>query len=53
MAVVGGLAHDGDDLLHGRRVRGIELSLVARRTSGVVARQRRWRAPPAGGIENW
>jgi hypothetical protein len=53
MAVVGCLAHHGDDLLDGRRVRGIELALVARRTAGVIAGHGRGRASPAGGIENW
>jgi hypothetical protein len=37
---------------NGRRVRGIEPPLVAGRAAGVVARQRRRRAPQAGGIEN-
>jgi hypothetical protein len=40
------------DLLHGRRVRGIEPPLVAGRAAAVVARQCRRRAPPSGGIEN-
>jgi hypothetical protein len=37
MALVAGLAHDRDDLLHSRRVGGIAQSLVARRTSRVSA----------------
>jgi hypothetical protein len=53
MAIVAGLAHDRDDLFHGRRVRGVAQSLVARRAAGVVAGHGRRRAPPAGGIENW
>jgi hypothetical protein len=52
VAVVAGLAHDRDDLLHGRRVGGVAQSLVARRASGVVAGHGRGRAPPTGGIEN-
>jgi hypothetical protein len=52
MTVVGGLAHHGDDLLDGRRVRGIEPALVARRASGVIAGHGRGRAPPTGGIEH-
>jgi hypothetical protein len=53
MSIVADLAHDRDDLLHGRRVGGVAQSLVAQRAPGVVTRQRRRRAPPAGGIENW
>jgi len=45
------LAHHGDDLLDGRRVGGVLLALVAWRTTGVVARQRRWRTASAGRIE--
>jgi hypothetical protein len=48
-----GEAHDGDDLLDGRRVGGIELALVARRAPGVIARQGRRRTAPTGGIENY
>jgi hypothetical protein len=50
VAVVAGLAHHGDDLFDGRRVRGIELPLVAGRTSGVVAGHGRGRATPTSGI---
>jgi hypothetical protein len=46
-----GVAHDGDDLGDGRRVGGVALALVARQAPGVVARQRRWGARAAGGIE--
>ena len=53
MSVVAGLAHHSDDLFHGRRVGGIEPSLVAGRTSGVVAGHGRGRATPTGGIEHW
>ena len=53
VAIVAGPAHHRDNLLHRRRVRRIEPPLVARRAAGVVTRQRRWRAPPTGGIENW
>jgi hypothetical protein len=52
VAVVAGMAHHGDDLLDSRRVGGIELPLVARRTSGVVAGHGRERATPTGGIEH-
>jgi hypothetical protein len=41
----------GDDLLHGRRVLGIAQSLVAGRTSGVVAGHGRGRATSTGGVE--
>jgi hypothetical protein len=51
VAIVGSSAHHRDDLLDGRRVGGIELSLVAGRATGVVARHRRGRSPPTGGIE--
>jgi hypothetical protein len=50
---VAGEPHDGDNLLDGRRVGGIELALVVRRATGVVARHRRGRAAPTGGIENY
>jgi hypothetical protein len=53
MAVVAGLAHDRDDLLHGRRVRGVSQRLVARRTPSVIAGHGRRRAPPAGSVKNW
>jgi hypothetical protein len=53
VAVVAGLAHHGDDLLHRRRVGGIEPPLVAGWTSGVVAGHRRGRATPTGGIEHY
>ena len=37
-------AHDGDDLLNGRRIRRVLVPLVSRRTAPVIARHRRWRA---------
>src|SRR3954454_15933080 len=52
VVIVGGLAHHRDDLLHGRRVGGIELPVVAWRATGVVGRHGRGRAPPTGGIEH-
>jgi hypothetical protein len=52
VAVIGGRAHHGDDLLDGRRVRGIELALVARRAPGVIVGHGRRRATPTGGIEH-
>src|SRR5215216_1510803 len=39
--VAAALAHDRDDLLHGRRVSGVAQSFVARRAPGVVTGQRR------------
>jgi hypothetical protein len=51
VAIVGSSAHHGDDLPDSRRVSGLELPLVARRATGVVARQGRGRSPPIGGIE--
>src|SRR4051812_47755057 len=52
VGVVAGLAHHGDDLVHGRRVGGIEPPLVAGRTSGVIPGHRRRRATPTSGIEH-
>jgi hypothetical protein len=46
-----GLAHDGDDLLDGRRIGGIPTALVARRSAGVEARHRGRGSATAGGIE--
>ena len=37
VAIVARLTHHGDDLLHRRRVRGIQLPLVAGRATGVIA----------------
>jgi hypothetical protein len=36
VTIIGGPAHHRDDLLHGWRISGIQLPLVARRASGVV-----------------
>jgi hypothetical protein len=44
-------AHDGDDLLDGRRIGRIAEPLVARRAAGVKSRHRRRRATTTGGIE--
>lgn len=52
VAIVARLTHHGDDLLHRRWVRGIQLPLVAGRATGVIAGHGRGRAPPTGGIEN-
>ena len=52
VAVGAGLAHHRDDLLHGRRIGWVAQPLVARRTAGVVAGERRRRAATPGGIEN-
>jgi hypothetical protein len=46
VAIVGGLAHHGDDLLHARRVSRIQLPLVPRRATGVIARHGRGRSTP-------
>jgi len=53
VAIVTGVAHHGDDLLDGRRVRRVLLPLVARRTTSVIARERCRRAAPAGCVEHW
>ena len=50
MSVVGGLRMTA---MISSTVGGIKLSLVAGRTSGVVAGHGRRRAPPTGGIEHW
>ncbi len=52
VATTSNLAHHGDDLLDARRVGRIAHSLVAWRSSGVVAGHRRRRATPPGGIED-
>jgi hypothetical protein len=44
-------AHHGDDLLDGRRVGGVLLALVPRRTSAVIARHGRQRAAMTGDIQ--
>jgi hypothetical protein len=49
--MIAGGAHDGDDLLHLGRIGRLPQSPVARRTSGVESRHRRWRATPAGAVE--
>ena len=49
-ALAGG-AHHGDDLLDGRRVRRVAHPVVARRPTGVEARQRGGRTATTGGIE--
>src|SRR4051794_37626009 len=51
VAIVCRLAHHRDDLLHGRRVGGIVLPLVAGCATGVIAGHGRGRSPPTGGIE--
>ena len=45
------VSHDGDDLLHCRRVSGIAQTLVARWPSAVIARQRRRRPPTSSGVQ--
>jgi hypothetical protein len=44
-------AHDRDDLLHGRRIGRIALSLVTRRAASVKAGHGRRRPPTTGGVE--
>jgi hypothetical protein len=44
-------AHDGDHLLHLRRISGIAQTLVARRASGVESRHGRRRSASTGAIE--
>jgi hypothetical protein len=48
---VAGLAHDGDDFLHPRRVGRIAPSLVARHAARQISRHRRRRAAPTSSIE--
>jgi hypothetical protein len=53
VTITPGLAHDGDDLINGRRVGGVTLALVARgdpvRNPGVVAGERRRPAASSNG----
>jgi hypothetical protein len=51
VAVIAGLAHDGDDLIDRRRVRRVADALVARRPTGVIARHGRRRAAPPGRVQ--
>ena len=51
VAPVAGGAHDGDDLLDGRRIGRVAHALVARRAAGVEPGHRRRRAAATGGIE--
>jgi hypothetical protein len=44
-------SHHGDDLLDGRRVRGILLALVAGRTPAVISGHRDRRAAVTGGVQ--
>jgi hypothetical protein len=44
-------AHNRDDLLDRRRVRGVAHALVARRPAGVIAGHGRRRTTPTGGID--
>ena len=53
VTVTRGVPHDRDDLLDGRWVGRVPDPLVARRATGVIARHRRGRAAPTGGIENY
>jgi hypothetical protein len=50
VAIVAGLAHDRDDLIHRRRVRGMALALVTRRDPGAEAWRSRRRAATAGSV---
>jgi len=51
MAPVTRRAHDRDDLLHGRRIGRIALSLVTRRAATLKAGHGRRRPPTTGGVE--
>jgi hypothetical protein len=52
MTVLGGVAHDGDDLVDRRWVGGIADAFVARRAAGVIAGHGRRRSAPPGRIEH-
>jgi hypothetical protein len=51
MAPVTGRAHDRDDLLDGRRICRVAVSLVAWWAAGVESRHRRRQSPATGGVE--
>jgi hypothetical protein len=51
VSVIGGVAHDGDDLVDRRWVGGVAHAFVARWSAGVVAGQGRRRAAPPRGIQ--
>jgi hypothetical protein len=46
-------AHDGDDLVHGRRIRRVAEPLVPRRHALMKAGRGRWRPASTGAIEQW
>jgi hypothetical protein len=48
VAIVAGLAHDGDDLINGRRIGGIAPALVTQGDPGAEPWRGRRRAAPAG-----
>jgi hypothetical protein len=49
--VVTGGAHDGNDLFHLRRIGRIAETLVARRSTAMESRHRRWRSTSTGAVE--
>jgi hypothetical protein len=51
VAIVAGLAHDADDLINGRRVRGVALALVARGDPAAELWRGRRRAASVGSVE--
>jgi hypothetical protein len=51
MAIVAGLAHDGDDLINGRRIGGLALALVAGSCSDAEPGRGRRRAASAGSVK--
>jgi hypothetical protein len=51
VTVIGGVAHDRDDLVDGGWVSGVVQALVAGRPAGVVAGQRGRRATPSCRVE--
>jgi hypothetical protein len=51
VAIVAGLAHDGDDLINGRRVRGVVLAVVAPGDPGAESWRGRRRAASSGSVE--
>jgi len=50
VAIMAGLAHDRDDLIDDRRVRGVALALVTRRDPGAESWHGRRRATSAGRV---
>jgi hypothetical protein len=51
VATIASGAHHRDELLHGRRICRVAVSLFTRRTAGMNPRHGRRRPPTTGGIE--